>query len=229
MIKNLKFNFKHVLVCSFILLQTVFYIAFMTGDIKNTFDTTIIKYVSIITCLVFILINIPFNLKDGVVLSVAFLFTIIADLFLLVLNNHYVWGLVAFIIAQTVYFIRICFINKKSPNVSLAVRIVLVVFVLLILKLNGLLDLLTALVVVYFTMLVVNMVQSLFLLKFGKKYVLFFIGLLLFIGCDISVGLNNFSAVLGISLDANLISFVSVAMWGFYLPSQTLIALSVVK
>lgn len=229
MLKNFKFSLKYVLALFFVLVQAVFYIVFMTGDIKDAFDTTTIKYLSIITCLIFILINIPFSVKDGVILSCAFTFTIIADLFLLVLNKHYVAGLISFILAQIAYFIRVYSINKKSPKISLAIRIVLMVVALLFLRLNGLLDLLTALVVVYFTMLVINMVESLFLLKFSKKYLLFFIGLLLFIGCDISVGLNNFSSVLGISLSANLLSFVSVAMWGFYLPSQTLIALSIVK
>ena len=90
---------------------------------------------------------------------------------------------------------------------------------------TGNLNLLTGLVSVYFPMLVCNTAESALLIKRSKRFIIFFIGLLLFIGCDICVGLFNFSSV-GVSLSREVLNFVGAAIWAFYLPSQTLIVLS---
>ena len=50
---------------------------------------------------------------------------------------------------------------------------------------------------------------------------IFALGLTLFVGCDICVGLFNVLPTV-----SPLFSAVSVGMWFFYLPSQVLIALS---
>ena len=44
-----------------------------------------------------------------------------------------------------------------------------------------------------------------------------------------SEGLDNFAPVLGITLPKAITDFTRVGMWGFYLPSQVLITLSVRK
>ena len=58
-----------------------------------------------------------------------------------------------------------------------------------------------------------------------KRNILFFIGLILFLCCDLCVGLFNFSEV-GITLPAALEKVIAPAMWLFYLPSQVLITIS---
>ena len=57
--------------------------------------------------------------------------------------------------------------------------------------------------------------------KLDKEYLIFSLGLLLFIGCDINVGLNNVHLFEGI--DYSLVNFL---MWVFYLPSQVLLSLT---
>ena len=52
----------------------------------------------------------------------------------------------------------------------------------------------------------------------------FGIGLLLFVGCDVCVGLHNLTGT-----PAPLAAFAQVGMWLFYLPSQVLIVLSIPK
>ena len=47
-------------------------------------------------------------------------------------------------------------------------------------------------------------------------------GLLLFVGCDLCVGLHNLAGI-----PAPLAAFARVGMWLFYLPSQVLITLSI--
>ena len=50
------------------------------------------------------------------------------------------------------------------------------------------------------------------------------LGLLLFVGCDVCVGLHNLAG-----LPVPLSAFAQVGMWLFYLPSQVLIVLSIPK
>ena len=62
----------------------------------------------------------------------------------------------------------------------------------------------------------------------GKKYLLLSIGLVLFIGCDVSVGFNNLSSYISYSskfIDY-MVDFSQLGMWLFYVPSQALITLS---
>ena len=55
----------------------------------------------------------------------------------------------------------------------------------------------------------------------GRPGRLFALGLALFVGCDVCVGLFN-----ALPAPSPLYSAASVGMWLFYLPSQALIALS---
>ena len=63
----------------------------------------------------------------------------------------------------------------------------------------------------------------------GRRGRCFGLGLLLFVGCDLCVGLHNLAAVLPVVDTGPLFSFAQVGMWLFYLPSQVLITLSVRK
>ena len=62
------------------------------------------------------------------------------------------------------------------------------------------------------------------LLARGGRGRMFGLGLLLFVGCDVCVGLHNLAG-----LPAPLSAFAQVGMWLFYLPSQVLIVLSIPK
>lgn len=79
---------------------------------------------------------------------------------------------------------------------------------------------------VYITMLVANVADAFIICKKGKKNILFAVGLSLFLGCDVCVGLHNFGTVLNVALPMWLVAFASYAMWAFYLPSQVLITCS---
>ena len=85
--------------------------------------------------------------------------------------------------------------------------------------------------VFYFTSLVLNVVSSIKIalkdLK-SKGNLLFAIGMLLFLFCDINVGLFNLSGFVTLpkELYELIYFFSSILMWTFYAPSQVLIALS---
>ena len=65
--------------------------------------------------------------------------------------------------------------------------------------------------------------------RLGRRGRCFGLGLLLFVGCDLCVGLHNLAAFLPVVDTGPLFSFAQVGMWLFYLPSQVLITLSVRK
>lgn len=223
--KNFIIRYKLYILSAFALAEAAIYIAFMTVECTSGANPVMLKYSGILLCLLTSALVCPACGKDGIMLVCAFIFTAVSDMFIFVLDGFYEVGVSTFIVTQIFYFARIYLALGKKPYISIAVRAVLAGAAMLALGLTGNLIPLTALVAIYFPMLVCNAVESALLIKNSKIYILFFVGLLLFIGCDICVGLNNFAG-LGISLPAGVVSFVGIAMWAFYLPSQTLIALS---
>lgn len=209
---------------AFAVIQCVIYVTFMVIDNTSGNSTVVIRYGGILLCLVAACVSWLFYGSDGLCLTVALFFTAVADLFMFVLNDYYEISVCAFIVVQSAYLARIYLILGKKPY-SLTVRGVLIAAVFIILGATNTLNFLTALVAVYFPMLLCNTAESLFLVRISKKYLLFFFGLLLFVGCDICVGLYNFD-MLGIELSLGLRNFVGAGMWAFYFPSQTLIVLS---
>ena len=209
---------------AFLIAEIVIYVAFMT--VENAFggNVTALKYSGILLAFAVSVFVAPMGGRDGIILAAAMLFTAISDLFIFILNI-YEAGVVTFIAVQTLYFIRIYNKLRRKPYISLAVRAVLMAICLTALGCTGNLTLLTGLVSVYFPMLVVNVVESAFLIKKSKINILFFVGLILFACCDVCVGLFNFSNV-GVAFPQGFLNFVGSAIWAFYLPSQTLIVLS---
>lgn len=218
---------KTVYFCVFVVVELAIYITFLCMESAGNYDTIMIKYAGILICLAAAAAGCLFYGKDGVVLTCALVFTAISDLFILVMK-YYEIGVPTFIVVQTIHFFRIYLINGKKPYISLGIRFALAAVLLIILGVTGNLNILTGLVAVYLPMLVGNVVESIFLYKKSLHYILYAVGLFLFLCCDIFVGLNNFE-MLGITLPEEFRNFVPIAIWIFYLPSQVLIVLSAKK
>lgn len=225
-------NFKkidYIVISVFILLEIALYLSFLFID-KGIFITEIesssLKYAGISLCLAFSLYC--FIRKRRTVNSfipIALVFTLISDYFLLFNTNQnlYVYGLITFIITQLVYFAFIVYLRKSKSEllINILVRLLLTMAALGVAFYLNYSDVLTILALVYFVELFSNFLYSILLIKFDKKYLTFSLGLLLFIGCDINVGLNNVHLFEGI--DYSLVNFL---MWVFYLPSQVLLSLT---
>lgn len=157
--------------------------------------------------------------KDGVLLLAGLAFTLVSDMFLLVRGEQFEAGVATFICAQLCYFLRI---NRTKLWwwLSIGLRVVLPAIAIIVLASQDMLDALYILVAIYFVQLVMNFAENVVvaILAKGKRErvqaVLLAIGFLLFIGCDICVGLTN------------LFGEASEYIWLFYTPSQVLIALS---
>lgn len=220
--KKLLQDKKMWILAAFAAVELIIYVVFESLRFTTGSDAIDIKYIGILLCLAITGLNCAFYGNDAKVMLGALFFTAVSDLIILVLNVNYIFGVCTFIITQLFYFARIYLINGKKPYISIAVRVALMVIAVIILAVTDKLTLLTGICSIYFPLLVCNCVESIFLIKFSKQYILFFIGLLLFVGCDICVGLDN----LGLNFPANVAQIINILIWTFYLPSQVLIVLS---
>lgn len=210
----------------FVLAEAAIYITFIVYDFAYDNGLIYVKYAGILICLVFAAIGIYFYGKDAIIVTCALIFTAISDLFILVMQKYMEVGLCTFIVTQLIHFARIYLTNGKKPYISLGVRAVAMAIPFIVLGTLGQLN--SALVVlccIYFPQLVINTAESALLIKINKKYIMYFIGLVLFLLCDICVGLFNLDNV-GAAIPPNITRFARLAIWIFYLPAQVLIVLS---
>lgn len=222
-----KLLFNRIAFISLSILELFIYIVFLSIDIFSfDINTIFIKYSGIILLFLYSFLNYKKWDIEHISFRIAYLFTVLADLFLLVLNSHFIVGVSFFIIAQINYFI---YLNHDTPKKRISAYIIMYVFIcsILISSISIILksfEPLYFVVVLYFILLIINTISS--FNKKNKHGIRLFIGFILFILCDINVGLNNLEFVLNNNI---LYSFVSVAMWMFYLPSQYLIVNSLDK
>lgn len=207
----------------FVLAEAGLYIAFLWLDLfhPSSWWDIPLKYLSILLCFCFAAFT--GRGRDGRLMKLALGFTLLADLFLLVLDRWYLAGVACFCVVQLLHLIRIAGMRPKRLPLRLALRGALAAAALVLAAALGALDPLTALSLFYFTQLAVNALESLTL---GHAFRGFSVGLFLFLCCDLCVGLQNLSAWFP-AAGGPLVDFARVGMWLFYLPSQVLIALSV--
>ncbi|MCC8141141.1 MAG: lysoplasmalogenase [Lachnospiraceae bacterium] len=210
---------KRYTILTFVIIEAALYIVFMTMDLlPYSGSTIIIKYIGILLCLLF---SVLCAFRGGErLIPIALIFTAIADIFLLVIDNYYTVGILFFLVVQSIYLF---YLFKETGKIWIPVRIVCLILAVLILWLTGLFNGQNLVAGIYFSMILVNMVMS---WTYGKNVPrLFALGLTLFVCCDICVGLYNLYWL----LPDGLYAFTRIGMWMFYLPSQVLIALSMIK
>lgn len=224
-----KINFKSLLFLAFIAVEAVIYAVFNVMAGLDMPDPIYLKYSGVLLC-VAVLVAVMFfrdTTRDNAIMLAALFFTAVSDLFILVLGKYYEIGLVTFIIVQSLYLYRLYSDRLKKIYITLSVRLGVMVALIITFAVLNMLNLLIAECAIYITMLSANVVDAFIICKKSVNNLLFAIGLILFLGCDICVGLHNFGTVLNVALPIWLTKTVSVAMWAFYLPSQVLITLSV--
>ena len=165
--------------------------------------------------------------------------TLLADTFLVLLDAHYTAGVLCFCAVQTIYGVLIGLRLARQGSLSRAnvlVRIVLLAAILAVLAALRALDLLSAAAAFSMAMLAANAVfAAVCALRESQRpaphpvrlpaYVLFALGLFMFLGCDICMGLFNAPAYLP-DFPAAVSRAAGRLIWVFYLPSQVLLAVS---
>lgn len=200
----------------FIITESVLYLLFLFLDLQGV-SSTWIKYAGILlaVCFSFWCASRP----EDYLTALALFFTAAADYFLLVLNRHYKTGVLIFCLVQFLYCLRLSLPGSSCSKREVGLRIALPVLVVLLLAGLDQANLLNILAAFYFCNLVINAAKSRIRCGWNR----FTLGLILFICCDICVGLFNL-----LSPACALFPFAALAMWAFYLPSQVLLALSTI-
>lgn len=230
---------KNIFLTAFVALEAVIYIVYniIVGiKLYDTALTVTIKFIGILLCFavaVFFLYSC--RNKDSVIVVIALLFTVISDLFILVLDDlfyakslyplQYEIGLMTFLVTHFAYYYRLYADRLKKIWISLTVRLTLIaVSVGVMCGIFGF-DFLLVEACVYIIILTANVVEAFIICRRSRKNLIFALGLLLFLLCDIFVGLQN-SAMIGLDL-RRYMDLISYSIWIFYLPGQVLLALSV--
>ncbi|MBQ8615097.1 MAG: hypothetical protein IJ415_00830 [Clostridia bacterium] len=189
---------------------------------------------SVLLAFVFSLMWINFKNKNFLT-QFALFFTVIADIFLVLISpQNQAVAMTAFSIVQILYLLRILkeTNNKKINLINLIVRVVMIVLVeiITIIVVKDKIDYVCLISMFYYTNLILNLV---FACVNFKRSPLLAIGLVFFLLCDTFVGLSSaIDVYITVSHNSWLYRLVFADfnfIWFFYIPSQTLLALSLIK
>lgn len=229
--------FKQKFALMLVLIILISYMLFLYCDYNNInflVSSSAIKYFSIILCflLCFSLRDNPIKIRDYNFLQFGLLLTIFADLCLLLLN-FFPLGIAIFCFVQITYSLR------YNPNhfrellkFFLFVLSIIIATYFLLDYFGTHLDLIFPISLFYSVCLFSSVIMAIRafiknLYPSPNKY-LILIGMILFLLCDINVGIFNITNLISSnSINTTQLNLISgFLMWFFYLPSQLLLSLS---
>ncbi len=182
----------------------------------------IIKFIVIVFCfLITILCKKPLNKLDLQLLRLGMFFTVMADLFMILLDYNTI-GVALFCIVQITYIARydIDRFGKIIKKLFIIFIIIFSIYIVLVF-LNNNVDFLILLALFYSICICCSLYKSLRAMKEGRyprsNGELIVLGMILFVLCDINVALYYMG----------IMEFLtSHLIWIFYLPSQFLLSIS---
>ena len=230
--ENNKFKkFSIIATIVFLCIELVFFVLILwgPGELIGTLEFTSIAIAFCFSLLFFA------KVSTIILTEIALFFTMTADFFLeIVKPMMQAVAMTSFLLVQLCYFARL-FIELKTKKwkiINLVIRAaticIAVVATIIVVKENF--DYLSCISIVYFANLILNIILS---FSEFKTSPLFAFGLLLFLGCDVFIGLQAAAGVyLDIPTTSTLYKIIFTPFniaWLCYLPSQVLISTSVAK
>lgn len=234
---------KFLIIKSILCVELIIYGSFIYLDFTAKYKpvySIVLKYIGIWLCFIIALLigNSGHDNKDTKLLQLAFCFTVLADLFLLVLNYNSL-GIFVFCFVQVTYILRHSRGRKqKCGFYKLIISLILIAAVtkLLISYLhlaniawNNENNIVIILGSMYLFLLSCSLLKAWKTLsgKFYSKYTSFLIsiGMTLFFLCDINVGISDIASSVIVN-GTHIEYFSGFLVWIFYLPSQVTLALS---
>lgn len=216
-----------MLIYTYLILQFIFYILLHT---TNIFDYDIGCYSVIIAGVILSLIfTIKLKNKLYYLIFLAQIFTLIADTFLVIVDDYYIVAMFSFCFVQLFYYLYILLsTNQKDKyhKIFLYIRLISIILLSIISVIVVEFDLLVIVSLVYFSQLFFNTIESLFTFKQNP---FLSIGLFLFMLCDICVGFYNLVDIFDIASTSIIykIAYAKVDLvWIFYHPSQVILSLT---
>jgi hypothetical protein len=138
--------------------------------------------------------------------------------------------MICFSVTQITYFLRIYFEDenqtRKKVHLVLRASLSLIILISTCLVLGKQTDVLALVSIFYYVNLVLNIVFSFF--NFKNSWI-FTIGLICFVICDTFIGLANIGPYIDLHNNPFLLKLLNPGFnvaWAFYVPSQTLLAIS---
>lgn len=188
------------------------------------------SFCSIALCFIF-LCFFDFKNQDVNLMQIALFFTVISDMFLVLLGGHQSIAMLSFSVVQITYAIRLLnySTSKKENIINLCLRVFLTIVVeILVLAVffKGF-DWVLFISSIYATNMVLNIVFSFIHIKQNP---LFPFGLILFLACDFFIAAAcaaPYIDIFNIPFFVKALSLPFDLAWLFYLPSQVLICLSI--
>lgn len=236
-IKVTSIGYKSLALKILLVIISILYISFLYIDFFNvrTFiSSDVIKFIAIILCFFITLLTgeDSLNPRDLFLLKAGFFITILADLCLIIIDD-FILGVSLFCMVQILYSIR----YKVDEFHPILVRFMIVFLVVMVIYLivNFFvikIDVLFAVALFYSICLIDSVVRGIKACKnnlypYPNKYMIAY-GMILFLLCDINVGLFNINRFINVSGDfGKLLHNTSfLLIWIFYIPSQVLLSLS---
>ena len=169
----LVYSLIELIICSFIIFNVI-------KDV-NTFNYLMIVLNFVVSIIIFIINENRFN----IFLTIGMFFTCLADYNLVVLGKNYELGVVFFTFAQLAYMLML-----KTNYKEFLIRLIVIVFLelLSLIIVKELYSFLVFITMFYFSIFLTNIIFG-----FIKKvHILFLIGMILYLICDICVGISSF-------------------------------------
>lgn len=212
------------LTAAFLIIEFLFYIEifFWTFSGKTVPD---VRYIGVCLCFLASAVNAAVKRsRESLFLVCAMAFTVAADWFLVVLDDRYALSVAIFTGAQAFHFLRIFSVREAGFKKSLFIRLCVFGASLPLLRFE---DPLIYLGANYIFNLAANAFDSACGIKKDRRFAMLTVGLVLFILCDVSVGLNGMRETFG--LPDRIADLAATMIWIWYLPSQVLIVLSGIR
>lgn len=225
---------KKLTVSIIITIEIVVFLIFLYSDIhlinRDNQISVNLKFITILLCFIITLLigKDCYNKRDRFLIQLARFFTVIADYFLLI-KEDFKLGVICFCVVQITYIIRHSLMEKKAyKNLFFLFFFLLIsILTLAVININNFDRKLLALGLIYAVFLLTSVYCGVSTLKRGRfpkeGALLISIGIILFLFCDINVGLFNIVSYIGLAKYEKLTGFL---IWIFYFPSQLLLSLS---
>ncbi|GEM_PF-1019379 len=220
-------KWKQVFYCTwmlfYVVMEAILFFHIACADLSYS-ASVLITYSAMVLCfLTSALMLAKHRDTESVFRFIAFVFTLGADFFLVILGGYYEIAVTIFIGAQVFHFLRIWTVNRKIFLPSLIHRLALIagaVVACIVLKM----DYLIYVGAIYGVNLIFNLIDGICVTVKTPLYWPLIPGFFLFILCDICVAANGVGGLLGIPYSLQVL--LSSLIWIFYLPSQVLIMLA---
>lgn len=214
----------------FIIAEIILYIVFLTFDCASvdlSGAAAYVKFASILLCVAMsILIFIENKNLEALFIMLGLSFTLTADYYL-IFTDRYIYGVISFIIVQVIYLNKLLWSKKLKYKIGFIVLIFMLWNIaMLLIKGIYVLEPIAVLALLYIVTFLTNIAIAAVTL-YKKRTIenkIFLAALILFLMCDLNVGLVNIdTAQLSFSLSVSNLNYILI--WFFYLPSQVLLVL----